>query len=134
MTISVLIVDDSSLVRRLIRNILETNHIIEIIGEVQNGQEALIFLQSHQPDVILLDIEMPVMDGLTFLRYARLRSKSKIIILSSVGTLGSEQSLQAYKMGADAVISKPSGVISLDLQEKRASTLMNVINHHFSLS
>ena len=71
---------------------------------------------------------MPVMDGLTFLKKVRLKCTSKIIVLSSVATMGSQKSKMARLLGAHAVISKPSGAISFDLEEKRGSVLMNTIN------
>ena len=127
MKLSFLVVDDSSLVRQSVKNILAIDERFVILGEASNGQEALLFLNEQDPDFIILDIEMPVMDGLTFLRHARLRSRAKIIVLSSVATLGSNKSKKARLLGAHAVISKPSGAVSFDLEAKRGSVLINTI-------
>ena len=126
-----MIVDDSTLVRNMLRGILEVEPALNIVAEAKDGQEALELLSQYDPKLIILDIEMPIMDGLTFLKYARLRSQAKVIVLSSVGTVGSPKSIQAYKMGADVVLSKPSGVISLDLEEKRSSVLITAIKDLF---
>jgi two-component system chemotaxis response regulator CheB len=80
-----------------------------------------------QPDLILLDIEMPEMDGLEFLRHARLKSKAKVIVLTSVAPTGSPKAMRALALGADAVITKPSGAVSYDLEEKRGSELRQTI-------
>jgi len=125
--IKVMLVDDAALMLNILHRILESDKRIEIIAQVSNGQEALIQLQYHQPDVILLDIEMPIMDGLSFLKHARIKSRSKIIILSSVSMAGSNKAAEARRLGADAVITKPSGAISLDLEELSGHQIIETI-------
>ncbi|PIQ25079.1 hypothetical protein COW20_15100 [bacterium (Candidatus Blackallbacteria) CG13_big_fil_rev_8_21_14_2_50_49_14] len=122
-----MLVDDAALMLNILHRILESDKRIEIIAQVSNGQEALIQLQYHQPDVILLDIEMPIMDGLSFLKHARIKSRSKIIILSSVSMAGSNKAAEARRLGADAVITKPSGAISLDLEELSGHQIIETI-------
>jgi chemotaxis response regulator CheB len=70
---------------------------------------------------------MPEMDGLEFLRLARLRTKAKIVILSSVAIAGSPYAAKARMLGADAIITKPSGAVSLDLAEKRGVEMQQTI-------
>ena len=123
----VMIVDDAPLMRLVIRNMVDANPKLSVVAVAENGKVALDKLGEHQPDLILLDIEMPVMDGLEFLRYARLKSKAKVVILSSVAAAGSEKAAKARALGADAVVTKPSGAVSLDLEEKRGSTLIQII-------
>jgi len=77
--------------------------------------------------LILLDIEMPEMDGLEFLRHARLKSKAKVVVLTSVAPIGSQRATQALTLGADVVITKPSGAVSYDLEEKRGTELRRAI-------
>lgn len=123
----VLIVDDASLMRLVIRDVVEKTQRYEVVGACSNGQEALDKLKATNPDVILVDIEMPVMDGLTFLKNARLKTRAKIVILSSVAEEGSEKARQARSLGADAVIRKPSGSVSFDLAEKSGQQIIDTL-------
>ena len=107
----VMVVDDASMMRLVIGNMLDKDPTFKVVANCGNGKEALDKLKSAAPDIILLDIEMPEMDGLTFLRHARLKTRAKIVILSSVADAGSPRAAQARRLGADAVIAKPSGAV-----------------------
>lgn len=117
----VMIVEDSNVMRLVIRNMINTNPNLIVVKTASNGKEALELLPSTQPDLILLDLEMPEMGGLEFLRLARLKTRAKIVVLSSIAIAGSTAASQARSLGADAVISKPSGAVSYDLEEKRGA-------------
>ena len=123
----VMIVDDAAMMRLVVQNMLSSDPNLKMAGFASNGKEALDKLAEVQPDLILLDIEMPEMDGLEFLRHARLKSKAKVVVLTSVAPKGSPKAMQAHALGADAVISKPSGAVSYDLEEKRGSELRRTI-------
>ena len=123
----IMIVDDAAMMRLVIRNMLSDDSNLNLAGFASNGQEALDKLAEVQPDLILLDIEMPEMDGLEFLRHARLKSDAKVVVLTSVAPKGSSKAMQARALGADAVITKPSGAVSYDLAEKRGSELRQTI-------
>jgi chemotaxis response regulator CheB len=123
----IMIVDDAAMMRLVIRNMLSDDPNLYLAGFASNGREALDKLAEVQPDLILLDIEMPEMDGLEFLRHARLKSDAKVVVLTSVAPKGSGKAMQAHALGADAVISKPSGAVSYDLEEKRGSELRQTI-------
>ncbi|MDF1821148.1 MAG: response regulator [Alcanivoracaceae bacterium] len=125
--IKVLIVDDSFLMRRVIRNIVEKDEGFVVLGEAANGVEALEQIAQHQPDVILLDIEMPKMDGIEFLKHAALATTARIVVISSVAQLGSPQAMEALSLGATDIVPKPSGVLSMDLEERKSSELLGVI-------
>lgn len=127
--VNVMIVDDSFLMRRVIRNILEKDSVFNVVAEAANGLEALEAVTAYKPDVILLDIEMPKMDGLEFLRHSRLLTNARVIIISSVAQLGSPQALEALSLGATDIVPKPSGVLSMDLEEKKSSELLDIIRN-----
>ncbi|MFZ5757549.1 MAG: response regulator [Pseudomonadota bacterium] len=124
----ILIVDDSFLMRRVIRNIVERDPALEIIGEARDGVEALERVLELSPDVVLLDIEMPRMDGIEFLRRAQLVSDACVIVISSVTQLGSPQALEVLDLGAADILPKPSGVLSVDFEEQRGHALLEAIH------
>ena len=116
--ISVMIVDDSVLMRKLIGKILEDDPDIEIAAKAMNGKFALSKMKTHEPDLIILDLEMPEMDGITFLKEKhKLSNNIPVIILSSVATKGAAITMEALSLGASDFITKPSGSVSLDIAE-----------------
>ncbi len=123
----VMIVEDAAMMRLVIKNMLSDDPYLRVVGFAANGQEALDRLDQVRPDLILLDIEMPEMDGLEFLRHARLKSEARVVVLTSVAPTGSSKAMRAHALGADAVISKPSGAVSYDLEEKCGSELVQTI-------
>ena len=124
----VLIVDDSFLMRRIIRNIVENDPALTIVGEAEDGVIALEKVNELSPDIILLDIEMPNMDGIEFLRRSRLVTSAKVIIISSVARLDSSEARQALELGAADIIPKPSGLLSLDFEEKKSRELLDAVH------
>jgi two-component system, chemotaxis family, protein-glutamate methylesterase/glutaminase len=128
MSHKLMIVDDAVLMRTVIANFLRPFTEFQIVAFAENGKKALEILPSH-PDLslILLDIEMPEMDGLEFLRHAKLKSKAKVIILSSVAVAGSPYTAKARSLGADAIVAKPSGPVSMDLAAKAGDLLLATI-------
>jgi class 3 adenylate cyclase len=95
---------------------------------------ALKKVRQIKPDVVLLDIEMPEMSGLETLRRLGLRSPCKVVILSSlVGTADSAERIEALRRGAVAAIAKPSGGVSLDIKQKRASQIVGVLRKTLGL-
>lgn len=123
----VLIVDDSLLMRRVIRAIVEKDPSLQVVGEAADGVQALERAAELTPDLVLLDIEMPRMDGLEFLRRARLLCDARIVVVSSVVQPGSPKVMQAIELGASDILPKPSGALSVDLEEKRGDELLAAI-------
>ncbi|MBM3203181.1 response regulator [Candidatus Woesearchaeota archaeon] len=128
MASKVMIVDDSIMMRTVVRSFVDKIPGFEVTVMAENGKVALAALEKH-PDLslILLDIEMPEMDGLEFLRFAKLKSKAKVIILSSVALAGSPHAAKARLLGADAIVTKPSGAVSMDLEDKRGQELVAIM-------
>ena len=115
----VLIVDDSAIVRTMLSSVLKSEPDIEVVGVAGDPFAARAMIAAAKPDVITLDIEMPRMDGLTFLRQLMLEHPLPVIIISSVTQTGSAASIDALSAGAIDVIAKPGGPYSVaDLAEQ----------------
>jgi len=109
--IRVLIVDDSSVMRRFIMSGLMAHPEIEVIGTCENGLEAIADIKRIKPDVVTLDIEMPVMDGLTALKKIRLFDRDlPIIMFSSQTHKGAEITIEALTLGASDYVGKPTNI------------------------
>jgi two-component system chemotaxis response regulator CheB len=130
----ILIVDDSFVMRALLRGIVTSDPDLEVAGEATNGLEALQQVKEIAPDLVLLDIEMPHMDGIECIKRLRLMSKVPVIIVSSVAQAGSPQAIEARKFGAADVIAKPSGAMSLDLNAKKGHEIVTAARRVLGLS
>jgi two-component system chemotaxis response regulator CheB len=110
--IRVLIIDDSAVVRRMATEALSADPEIEVVGTAIDPYAARDKIKDLNPDVITLDIEMPRMDGLTFLEILMQRRPVPVIVMSSLSQRGSEHALEALRLGAFDVLGKPSGSFS----------------------
>lgn len=117
--IKVLIIDDSAVVRKILSLELSKSGDIEVIGTAPNpiiGRDKIVMLK---PDVIILDVEMPEMDGLTFLEKLMKYHPMPVIILSSLAEEGGEVALKAVELGACEVLAKPGSSYSVkDMSEQ----------------
>ena len=104
----VLIVDDSAVVRQSLTAILENDPEIEVMGTAADPIIAVKKIQKEVPDVITLDIEMPRMDGLTFLRKIMAQRPIPVVVISSLTTKGTDAAMKALEYGASEVIGKPA--------------------------
>ncbi|CUU10693.1 MAG: chemotaxis response regulator protein-glutamate methylesterase [Fimbriimonadales bacterium] len=124
--IRVLVVDDSLFMRRMITDILAEDPEIEVVGSARNGQEGLEMARQLQPDVITLDVEMPVMDGITMLERLMKEQPTAVVMVSSLTKEGAEVTLRSLELGAVDFVTKPSGSISLDLYKVSSQILEKV--------
>lgn len=114
--IRVLIVDDSALMRRVIKEILLTDNKLEVVGIAKDGKDAIEKVRLLNPDVVTMDINMPVMDGLTSMQYILEEfSEVAVLILSSLTQEGALKTFEALELGAFDYVSKPSGTVSSNL-------------------
>ncbi|MCP4717055.1 MAG: chemotaxis response regulator protein-glutamate methylesterase [Deltaproteobacteria bacterium] len=105
--IRVLIVDDSAVVRQTLQEILESDPMIEIMATATDPIYAAEKIKKEVPDVITLDVEMPRMDGITFLQKIMSQHPIPVVICSSLTAKGSETALKALEYGAAEIITKP---------------------------
>lgn len=129
MPVKVLVVDDSALMRKLIMNIINEDPELEVVGTAMNGKFALQKLKKLNPDVITLDIEMPQMNGIEFLKAMKKEGiKVPVIVLSSLTSKGSKITNEALENGAKDYIMKPSGSISLDIKKVAEEIRLKIKN------
>lgn len=126
--IEVLVVDDSALMRKMVSDILSSHPMIHPKDTAINGKVALNKIMKNDYDIILLDIEMPEMDGIQFLEeYSKVGKNIPVIILSSFAKRGAEITIKALSLGAKDFITKPSGPISMDINKVRNEILEKVL-------
>lgn len=107
----VLIVDDSAIFRRFLSNTLAADPAIEVVGAAADPYEARDMILQLKPNVLTLDIEMPKMDGITFLKILATQHPVPAVVFSSLGARGSQYAMQALEAGAVDVLAKPSGSV-----------------------
>jgi len=115
--IRVLVVDDSALMRQLLTEILESAPDIEVVGSAQDPYVARERIKALDPDVLTLDVEMPRMDGLTFLRNLMRLRPMPVVMVSSLTERGAEVTLHALELGAVDFVRKPDGPIAAGMRE-----------------
>jgi two-component system, chemotaxis family, protein-glutamate methylesterase/glutaminase len=113
--INVLIIDDSAVVRQTLTHILAQDEGINVVGTASNPFIAAIKMREMVPDVITLDVEMPKMDGLTFLKKLMSQHPIPVVIISSLTRKGSESAILAMEYGAVAVFKKPNSYSMFDM-------------------
>jgi len=114
--IKVLIIDDSALIRKLLSEILSHNPNIEVVGTAQDPIVARTKIKELNPDVLTLDVEMPRMDGLTFLGNLMRLRPMPVVMISSLTEKGAEITMQALELGAFDFVSKPKIDVSHGLE------------------
>lgn len=113
--IKVLIVDDSSFMRKLLRDILEANPEIKVVGMAKNGEEAVQMNDLLNPDVITMDVEMPVMNGIEAVKKIMSTNPKPIIMLSAHTRDNAKITIEALENGAFDFVPKPGGEVSTNL-------------------
>lgn len=125
--IPVLVVDDSALMRNLVGKIIASDPALQLAGTARDGQDALEKIEVFKPQAVTLDLEMPHMGGIEFLKEFNKRGFNiPIIILSSLAAEGAAITMEALALGASDFVMKPSGSISLDIKNV-SSRLISLI-------
>lgn len=118
----VLVIDDASFMIKAISEILESDPNVEVIGTAKNGLEGLKKIKQLRPDVITLDIDMPIMNGIQAIRHIMIEAPIPIVVLSSLFSDGSI-TFEALRLGVVDFIAKPSGAISRDIHVAKQQIL-----------
>ncbi|MFY9178740.1 MAG: chemotaxis response regulator protein-glutamate methylesterase [Venatoribacter sp.] len=126
MSIKVMIVDDSALVRKVITDAIEKENDIEVLATAQDPIFALQKMSKEWPDVIVLDVEMPRMDGLTFLKKIMAEHPTPVVICSSLAEDGSQVALEALSAGAVSIITKPKLGLKSFLEDASNDIVANI--------
>ena len=124
--IKVLIIDDSAVVRQLLKEILSSDKTIEVVGVATDPFVARDKIKKLQPDVLTLDVEMPKMDGISFLRNLMRLRPMPVIMISSLTEDGADVALEALSLGAVDYISKPKEDIADNLHEYSTEIISKV--------
>ncbi len=122
--IRVLIVDDSAMIREFLRNILEAEPDIQVVAAAGDPYQARDKFLKERPDVITLDIEMPRMDGLTFLHKLMAAYPTPVVMFSSLTQQGAEATIKALEMGAVDFVAKPTS----NLREQLADLSREIVD------
>ena len=123
--IRVLIVDDATFMVKAIREILESDADIEVVGTAKNGLECLKMIKQLKPDVITLDVDMPILDGIKTVRHIMIESPVPVVMLSSLSEHG-DITFEAIRLGVVDFLPKPSGAISHDIHDVRQQIIDRV--------
>ncbi|SDQ60205.1 protein-glutamate methylesterase/protein-glutamine glutaminase [Virgibacillus salinus] len=125
--IRIVVIDDSAFMRKIITDMLSSDNRIEVVAAARNGQDGLQKVHKHKPDVVTLDVEMPVMDGITALQHIMEQIPTPVIMLSSATKEGTSKTVQAISEGAVEFITKPTGVNSIDTAQMKEVIITKVI-------
>ena len=124
--ISVLVVDDSAVVRKVLSEIINAQPDMELCGAAQDPIFAARYMDKQWPDVILLDVEMPRMDGITFLKQIMKEHPTPVVMCSTLTEKGAETTMQAMSSGAVEIVTKPKIGVKGFLTES-ANEIVNAV-------
>jgi len=124
--VRVLIVDDSPFMRKVLHDVFDSDPETKVVGVATNGKEALDIAESVKPDVITLDIEMPVMNGLDCLRNLMKQGTYAVIMISALTTAGAKATIEALNIGAVDFVAKPGNLFQISAGEKRKEIIQKV--------
>jgi len=127
-TLSVLIVDDSAYMRVILKDMISSEPDLLVVGTAKNGIEAMTLVEELDPDVVLMDIQMPRQDGIVTLQQIMKDHPTRVVMISAMDKSDQHLPLRALSLGAVDFISKPGGPISIDIFKFRKRILATIRN------
>jgi len=125
--IRVLVVEDSVLMIHVITEMLNSDSRLQVVDSARNGKEGIEKVISFDPDVVTLDMEMPVMDGTEFLKNIMNVHPVPVVMLSAYTKEGARETIEALKLGAVDFVAKPSGSISLTIRDMKKELIEKIV-------
>lgn len=125
--VKVLIIDDSAFMRRVIFDIINSDNNCEVIGEARNGKEGLVLASKLNPDVITLDVQMPIMNGLEMLVELNKVNPIPVIMLSTLMKEGGYETIKALELGAYDFVKKPDSILKVDSENIKSELISKII-------
>jgi len=126
--VSVLIVDDSTLLRKIIKEMFSGDEQLRVAGEAEHGLKALELIPKLKPDVVTLDVNMPIMDGLTTIKHIMIKCPTPVVMFSTLTGHGSIETFEALRYGAVDFLQKPSSLLKEDLKSQHELIISRVKN------
>lgn len=126
--INVLIVDDSTVLRKIIKEMFSADTQLNVVGEAEHGLKALELISELKPDVVTLDVNMPVMDGLTTIKHIMIKSPTPVVMFSTLTGQGAKETFEALRYGAIDFLQKPSSLLKEDLKSQHELIISRVKN------
>lgn len=108
-----MVVDDSAFMRKVISDVLNSDKDIQVVYAAKDGKDAIEKIHQYSPDVVTLDVEMPIMDGLDCLKHIMKNNPLPVIMVSSLTSEGAEATLKALELGAVDFIAKPQNIFDI---------------------
>jgi two-component system, chemotaxis family, protein-glutamate methylesterase/glutaminase len=125
-TINVVVIDDSAFMRKSISMMLESDPNIKVVAAARDGKDGVDKVKQFQPDIVTLDVEMPVMDGITALKQIMKECPTPVLMLSSITTEGARTTLDALNAGALDFIAKDRSFVSVEIKNIKEDLLEKV--------
>lgn len=124
--IKVLVVDDSAFMRKVISDILNSDDEIEVIGTARNGKEAIEKVQSLKPDIVTMDVEMPILNGIDALSKIMEMNPIPVVMLSSLTSEGAEATITALELGAVDFVQKPTSIFTMNGENLKKEVIRKI--------
>jgi len=124
----VLVIDDSAFMRRVISDIINYDEKCQVVGTANNGKDGLEKIRLLEPDVVILDIEMPVMNGLQMLEALREQEMLPVIMMSTLVEKGAKETIRALELGAYDFVKKPDNIFKVNSEEIKNELISKIIS------